>query len=185
MNMKKMLSYTITAALVVSTGLVAVNAGESEAFMLKIGESSYAIPLAPSYFWENLSDEITEEDAEDGLIGYYASEEYPVDLDVYQFPIAEEEADSLLEYAVYEAGLYDVEEIIENSYINTDLIVYSYETEEEYEDELYITENYIYEEGENYYELVFWLDADKKEEELDYVENIMQGMTKVIIMQMD
>lgn len=178
---KKLVSLTMTAALAASTCFVPVNAAEAENVMLKIGGSSYAIQIDVDY----VMGEMNAEDLEDNQIGYYMSEENPVDFDVYQFPKAGEDAASLYEYVVYEAGTYGVEGIAEDSAVTYgDLAVYSYETEEEYEGEMFLTENYLFEEGEDYFELVFWMDIDKKDEQLPYVESIMQTLTKAETMQL-
>lgn len=181
MKTKKLLSMTMTAALAATACFVPVSAEEAETVMLKIGTSSYAIPIDVDY----VMGEMTAEDLEDNQIGYYASEETPVDFDVYQFPKSGEEAASLYEYVVYEAGTYGVEGIAEDSAVTYgDLVVYSYEADEEFEGTMYVTENYLFEEGEDYFELVFWMDTDKKDEQLGYVEGIIGGITKAETMQL-
>lgn len=181
MNTKKLLSMTMTAALVATACFVPVSAEAAENVMLKIGTSSYAIQIDVDY----VMGEMTTEDLEDNQIGYYASEENPVDFDIYQFPKSGEEAASLYEYVVYEAGTYGVEGITEDSAATYgDLVVYSYEAEEEFEGTMYTTENYLFEEGEDYFELVFWMDTDKKDEQLGYVEGIISGITKAETMQL-
>lgn len=181
MNTKKLLSMTMTAALAATACFVPVSADEAETVMLKIGTSSYAIPIDVDY----VIGEMTAEDLADNQIGYYVSEENPVDFDVYQFPKSGEEAASLYEYVVYEAGTYGVEGIAEDSAVNYgDLAVYSYEADEEFEGEMFTTENYVFEEGEDYFELVFWMDQDKKDEQLAYIEGIIGGITKVETMKL-
>lgn len=127
---------------------------------LQIGTSSYIIYIPESY----QKGELTEDDIADGQIAYFYSENSLVDFDIYQFPKEEENASSLFEYYQQEATEYHAEEISdEPMLVLDDLELYWYRAKEEFDGKTYTTETYLFEEGDDYFEIVFWLDGDEWE----------------------
>lgn len=131
---------------------------EEELKVIHIGDSDYYVSVPAGY---ELG-EMTEEDIADGQIAYYYRGEDEIDFDIYQFPKADEDAGDLLDYVKKEAAVYGVTEGVGEVYrqIGDDLIIYEYQTEEEYEGNLYTTYTYVWENEADYFEIVVWCEKD-------------------------
>ena len=83
-----------------------------------------------------------------------------MDFDIYQFPA---EGQSYMEYARIEAAEYGVEaEDVEDWQINGINLAKYYSTEE-YEGKSYRCVTYIFEAGDDFAEIAFWLDGEDAE----------------------
>lgn len=147
---------TEAAALEEST---AVQEETAAVMQFQLGSSSYALKVPEGY----KMGEMSAEDLADDQVGYYHREDGEIDFDVYQFAKADETADSLEAYAKEEAAQYGVaEDAVESREINGTAFFF-YRAEEEFEGTKYTTHNYLFEEGEDYFEVVLWLDGDDAE----------------------
>lgn len=140
-----------TAASILATVAVKENAEISDGGNeIVLGTSNLKITTPVVYE----KGELTAEDTDESQIGYYQSNQCLVDFDVYQWAKAEgETAESV---AIEEAGEgADVSEKIIN-----DLVVYGYYATEEFEGKEYETFTAITEAGNDFVEIVFWLDGE-------------------------
>lgn len=128
---------------------------------IRLGTSSFSVLNTKNYEKGN----ITLEDTSISQVGYFMSDETLVDFDVYQWAKADNE--TLMGAAEEEIAEYDDVEAVSEQ-INGIDVVYYYAVEE-YEDEEYETVTYIFEDGEFFVEIVFWLDGDTAEEEVDAI----------------
>lgn len=143
----------------------------SEAVDLQLGSSSYHITLPGGY----VEGEITEEEIEDDMIGYYYSNDSLLDLDIYQFG-KDGIPSSLEEYAATEASEYaGTSELVPDGEINGIPAAW-YRTVETYDYAEYNTITYILDSGDDFVEIVFWLDGDDAEAEH---KAIMQTLSTV------
>ncbi|MDO5435196.1 MAG: hypothetical protein Q4G19_02395 [Clostridia bacterium] len=144
-----------TAAAILATVAVKETAEISEGGNeIVLGTSNLKITTSIAYE----KGELTAEDTDEGQVGYYKSADSLVDFDVYQWAKAEgETAESV---AMAEAAEYgenvDVAEIINNG-----LVIYGYYATEEFDGEEYETFTAITEAGNDFVEIVFWLDGEE------------------------
>ena len=101
---------------------------------------------------------VTERERQDDLVAYYRSDSRLMDFDVYQFA---DEGRALDEYAALEAEEYGAAGI-ENVETNG-IPLALYYSEEQYDDGVYRVANYIFDAGDDFGELSFWLDGDDAE----------------------
>lgn len=156
----------------------AENAGEGIAFVrldvaeeemgelrrLRLGSSRYVVNIDGSY----IAGELTEEDVADDQVGYYASPNTLMDFDVYQIPKADADK-QLSTYVIEEAArVGDVSEVRANQEINGVSVAW-YRALENYQDVRYETVTYFMDDGDSYVKLVFWLDGDDAEGEVDAI----------------
>ena len=113
---------------------------------------------------------MTEEDTDESQVAYFYSEETLVDFDVYEWAKADDE--TLTDAAAEEAAKYKAE--AEETTIN-DLPVAFYKAVEESKGTEYNTVTYMIDNGEEFVEIVFWLDGEDAEAE---VEAIMATLAK-------
>ena len=100
--------------------------------------------------------ELSAEDTDENQVAYYKSEECLVDFDVYQWAKAEgETAETVANEEAAKYGSDDVAEIIVN-----DIIAYGYYANEESDGVTYETFTVITEDGNDFVEIVFWLDGE-------------------------
>ncbi len=135
---------------------------------VEIGSTGYSISIPEDY----TAGELTEEDIVDDMIAYYSSDSNPMDFDIYQFPT---EGQSYMDYARSEAAEYGVAaDDVEDWQINgIDLAKY-YSTEE-YNGESFPCVTWIFESGDDFVEIAFWLDGEGAE---DLADQIINSLTK-------
>ena len=133
---------------------------------ITLGTSS--LKISSPYLY--VQGEITAEDTDENQVAYYYSEETTVDFDVYQW--AKAEGETLLDAVTEEAALYEAE-IVETEINGIQL--YYYEAVEDYEGLTYPTATFITEDGNDFVEIVFWLDGEIAS---DIVEALIDSITR-------
>lgn len=130
----------------------------SEAFKdttdIRIGTTGYILTVPSDYF----EADVTQEERRDDMIAYYKSDEHLMDFDVYQFG---REGKTLEEFTAEESEEYGAKDF-ETVKIN-DIDLTLYYSEEKYDDISYRVANYIFEAGDDFGELSFWLDGEDAE----------------------
>ena len=121
-----------------------------------LGTSNLMITTPVAY----VQGEISAEDTDESQVAYYTSEESLIDFDVYQWTKAEGE--TLEGVATAEAAEYEAAEIFEGT-SNSGVLFYGYYAEEEFEGKTYTTLTVITEAGNDFVEIVFWLDGEDAE----------------------
>ena len=134
----------------------AITEGTADGKDIEIGTTGIRITIPEDY----TAGELSEQDIADDMVAYYRGDSSLMDFDIYQFPT---EGQSYMEYARIEAAEYGVEaEDVEDWQINgIDLAKY-YSTEE-YEGKSYRCVTYIFEAGDDFAEIAFWLDGEDAE----------------------
>ena len=142
--------------------IAVVGEGEitDEGNVITLGTSELKIALPFMY----VKGEITVDDTDEGQVAYYYSEETTVDFDVYQW--AKAEGETLTAVAAEEAAEYDAE--AKETTINGIVIAY-YNAVEESEGVEYDTVTFIAEDGNDFVELVFWLDGENATDIVDAI----------------
>ncbi|SDA31874.1 hypothetical protein SAMN02910447_03453 [Ruminococcus sp. YE71] len=136
-----------------------------ETYELKLGESPFTITVPSGY----KPGPVTEEEAADDMIGYYFSESSPLDFDVYEFG---KNGYTLEKYAVEEANKYEAERVDYRTINGIDLaFYYSYE---ESEGEMYTVANYLFENGDEFMEIAFWLDGEIAVKQTDRILSTLE-----------
>ena len=133
---------------------------EAEANVITLGSSDLTITTEKKFE----KGEITSEDTDDDQVAYYVSEDTLVDFDVYQWAKATDE--TLASAAEAEAADYDSQ--AEMTEING-LSVAFYTAKEESDGEEFDTVSYIIDNGEEFVEIVFWLDGENAAAEVDAI----------------
>lgn len=135
---------------------------------VEIGTTGIHITVPEDY----TEGELTEEDVADGQIAYYYSDSNPMDFDIYQFPT---EGLSYMEYARTEAAEFGVDaDSVEDWQVNGVDIAKYYSTEE-YDGKTFRCVTWIFEAGDDFGEIAFWLDGDGAE---DLADQIIFSITK-------
>ncbi len=119
--------------------------------------------------------EITDADIADDQVAYWYSDASLLDFDVYQFS-KEGCAPTLAEYVVEESAAYPaVSELVTDGEINLIPVAW-YRAVDECDEGEYDTITYIIDSGDEYVEVVFWLDGPTAEAEADYmIHNLIDG----------
>jgi hypothetical protein len=125
----------------------------------QLGTSVYTITIPDSFTEGNR----TEADIRDDMVAYMRSDETLLDFDVYQFT-KEGRPDSLAAYTEQEAAEYNAFEVVTGEKING-IDVAWYRAKETYDGKEYTTLNYLFEDGDQYVEIAFWLDGETAEAE--------------------
>ena len=121
-----------------------------ETYDLQLGDSPFYLTIPAGY----QAGEVTEAEAADDMIGYYYNESSPLDFDVYQFG---KKGYTLEKYAIEEANRYEAERVDYRTINGIGLaFYYSYE---ESGGEVYQVANYLFEYGDEFMEVAFWLDG--------------------------
>ena len=148
---KKLVSLALALVLTVCSFAMAEGIAAQD---IAIGTSGLTMKADISY----VKGEITSEDTDESQVAYYYSEEIAVDFDIYQW--AKAEGETLESAAVEEAAEYGAEcAAIEVNGIPA----YFYEAVEESEGAEYTTYNYMFENGDVFVEIVFWMDGENAE----------------------
>ena len=140
--------------------------------VLQLGSSVYTIEI-PDSFEEG---ERTEEDIRDDMVAYLHSPDTLLDFDVYQFS-KEGYPEVLADFTEQEAGEYNASEIVTDGNING-IDAAWYRAEEIYDGQEYETLTYVLDDGDEYVEIVFWLDGDNAQAEADQIMNSLSFVTR-------
>lgn len=131
-------------------------AQDEEAGKIQLGTSTLYIAPAKAY----KAGEISAEDTDENQVGYFYSDDTTVDFDVYMW--AKAEGETLEAAAAEEAAEFEAE-VKEAEYNGIKVVYYNaVETSEEKE---YNTVTYIAEDGDNFVEIVIWLDGETANDE--------------------
>ncbi len=113
--------------------------------------------------------EISTTDTDESQVAYYKSDDSLVDFDVYEW----KKSDGETLASVAEAEVKDFENAeVKTTKIN-DLDVAYYYAKEENDGKEYDTVTYIIDNGEYFVELVFWLDGENAQDEVDAILNTL------------
>lgn len=132
---------------------------------LQFGTSGYFIVVPDSY----VAGELTEEDIADDMVAYMLSPDSLLDFDIYQFS-KEGYPETLAEFVMQEAEEYGAFSIASQTEING-IPAGMYMAKETYEDKEYTTATYAFEDGDQYVEIVFWLECEDAVKEADEIIN--------------
>lgn len=141
----------------IKNGLLVLRAPDSVTRYEKIvpiGTTGYYVVVPADY----VEGAVTERERQDDMVAYYRSEAHLMDFDVYQFAA---EGRSLAEYAADEAeeyGAAGIEDVTVNS-----ISLALYKSVEQYDDSFFRVANYLFEAGDDFGELSFWLDGEDAE----------------------
>ena len=138
----------------------------AEAVVIELGNSGLTIAPEKAY----VKGEISEEDTDENQVAYYKSEETLVDFDVYEWAKATDE--TLTSASSAEAAEYEAE--AEETEINGFAVAF-YNATEESDGKEYKTVTYMIDNDDEFVEIVFWLDGENAEAE---VEAIMATLAK-------
>ncbi len=137
---------------------------------IRLGSSCYTLDVPASF----VEGELTEEEIDDGIVAYWYSPDSSMDFDIYQFP-KEEGLQTAAELCTQEAEEFEADLVNPGITINgIPAAVYLAVESFDYVD--YQTANYILEDGEDFVEIVFWLDGETAVQE---VEEILRTLTFV------
>ena len=135
-------------------------AESAEGTVIELGKSGLTITVEKTY----VEGEITTEDTDEGQVAYYRSEDSLVDFDVYEW--AKADGETLEAAAAEEAAEYEAEaRLIEINGFNAAL----YNAVEENGGVEYTTATYIIDNGDEFVEIVFWLDGETAEAEVEAI----------------
>ena len=122
---------------------------EVQTFDLRLGTLPFCISVPVDYRLEE------EEEVDNRHLWYYLNENSPLDFDVYQW---EKEGDTLEKYAIEEARAYEAERVDYRT-VNDIFVAYYYSYEED-EGQMYSVINYLFEDGNSFMKVSFWLDGE-------------------------
>lgn len=122
---------------------------EVQTFDLHLGTLPFFMAVPVDY---SLAEET---DVDNRHLWYYLSENSPLDFDVYQW---EKGGDTLEKYAIEEARAYEAERVDYRT-VNDILMAYYYSYEED-EGVMYSVINYLFEDGNSFMKVSFWLDGE-------------------------
>ena len=148
-----------------------------------VGTTGYHIVVPADY----TAGQITEEWHLDDMVGYYCSEKYGMDIDIYQFAA---DGMSLKDYAALEAKKYGAKNV-ENHEING-IPFLLYISDEEYDGVVYRVANVLFEAGDDFAELCFWMNGEENEQlagqifsSLYYVAPEPEDVHGVVVMKLE
>ena len=125
---------------------------EVKTFDLNLGTLPFCMSVPEGY---RLGDESETVAAAKGQTWYYYSENSPLDFDIYQW---KKEGYTLEKYAIEEALAYGAERVDYRT-VNDVFLAYYY-SYEEYDGQMYSVVNYLFEDGNNFMKVSFWLDGE-------------------------
>ena len=152
--MKKIVSIALTLIMLLSAFAMAEEAEQT----IELGTSGITMIVDASY----VKGEITADDTTESQVAYYVSENTLVDFDIYQW--AKAEGETLATVAAEEAAEFGAE--CTETEINGIAVMY-YEATEESEGTEYTTTTFIMENGDFFAEIVFWMDGDSANDEVE------------------
>ena len=131
---------------------------------IRLGTSAFTLIVPDDYVMGEMSDE----DIADDQVAYWYSDASTMDFDVYQFS-KQDVAPVLADYAVEESSTYPaVTEIVTDGEINLTPVAW-YRAVDECDEGEYDTITYIIDGGDEYIEVVFWLDGVTADAEADFI----------------
>ena len=168
--MKKL--FAIVVALVLA--LCAISAVAEEALIkeIELGTSGLFITVPVDYE----AQEISAEDTDENQVAYFKSEDSLVDFDVYQW--AKVEGETAETVAAAEAAEFGAEEYFEGI-SNSGIVFEGYYASEEYDGQTFETLTIITEAGDDFVEIVFWIDGENIEEAELVVTSIIASLTAI------
>ena len=110
------------------------------------------------------------------MVAYLHSPDTQLDFDVYQFS-KDGYPEVLADYTEQEAGEYNAAEIVTDGNING-IDAAWYRAEETYDGQEYETLTYVLDGGDEYVEIVFWLDGESAQAEADQIMNSLTFVTR-------
>ena len=122
---------------------------EVQTFDLQLGTLPFCLSVPVGYRLEE------DETVGDRQLWYYLSDNSPLDFDVYQW---KKDGDTLEKYAIEEAGKYEAEHVDYRT-VNDIFLAYYYSYEED-EGRMYSVINYLFEDGDQFMKVSFWLDGE-------------------------
>lgn len=140
---------------------------------IRIGTTGYILTIPSDYH----KADVTEEERRDDMIAYYKSEERLLDFDIYQYP---RDGRSLKEYTALESEEYGADDFETLNINDTELTLYY--SEEKYDGKSYRVANYLFEAGDDFGEIAFWLDGEDAEGLADLIISSLKeesAMTKI------
>ena len=141
-----------------ATALMEDGQSASKTRILQLGTSVYTIEIPDSYS----EGERTEDEIRDGMVAYLNSPDMALDFDIYQFG-KEGYPEDLAEYVMQESSEYENAcDIVTDGDVNG-IDCASYRAREIYDGQEYDTVTYILDGGDEYVEIVFWLDGEEAE----------------------
>lgn len=140
--------------------------------VFQLGTSVYTVEIPDSF----IEGERTEEDIADDQVAYMHSPDTLLDFDVYQFG-KEGFPEKLADFAKEEAEEYNATEVVTEGNING-IDAAWYRAVETYDEAEYTTLTYALEDGDQYVEIVFWLDGENAEQEAQAIINTLTFVTR-------
>jgi hypothetical protein len=121
--------------------------------------------------------ERTQEEIQDGLVAYLQSPDRLLDFDIYQFS-KEGYPEELAEYTKQEAAEYESAFDIVTDLKMNGIDAASYRARELYDGQEYETLTYILDGGDEFVEVVFWLDGEDTENEAQEIISSLSFATR-------
>lgn len=133
-----------------------------------IGTTGYYVAVPADY----VPGEVTEEDRRDDMVAYYRSDKHLMDFDIYQFA---KDGRILEEYAEEEAKEFGADWIDTVVFNGVPLVFYI--SQEQYDGAEYRVANFLFDAGNDFGEIVFWLDGPNDgEEAAELTEQILSSI---------
>lgn len=133
-----------------------------------IGTTGYYVAVPADY----VPGEVTEEDRRDDMVAYYRSDKHLMDFDIYQFA---KDGRILEEYAEKEAKEFGADWIDTVVFNGVPLVFYI--SQEQYDGAEYRVANFLFDAGNDFGEIVFWLDGPNDgEEAAELTEQILSSI---------
>ena len=133
-----------------------------------IGTTGYYVAVSADY----VPGEVTEEDRRDDMVAYYRSDKHLMDFDIYQFA---KDGRILEEYAEKEAKEFGADWIDTVVFNGVPLVFYI--SQEQYDGAEYRVANFLFDAGNDFGEIVFWLDGPNDgEEAAELTEQILSSI---------
>ncbi len=133
-----------------------------------IGTTGYYVAVPADY----VPGEVTEEDRRDDMVAYYRSDKHLMDFDIYQFA---KDGRILEEYAEKEAKEFGADWIDTVVFNGVPLVFYI--SQEQVDGAEYRVANFLFDAGNDFGEIVFWLDGPNDgEEAAELTEQILSSI---------
>ena len=136
---------------------------EVQTFDLQLGTLPFCLSVPVGYRLDE------EETVGDRQLWYYLSDNSPLDFDVYQW---KKDGDTLEKYAIEEAGKYEAEHVDYRT-VNDIFLAYYYSYEED-EGRMHSVINYLFEDGDQFMKVSFWLDGEIAVRQADRIASTLR-----------
>ena len=137
-----------------------------------LGTSSFTIDIPENY----VELELTPEDLADDMVAYLDTDDSSLTINIYQFS-KEGYPDTPGEYAAKEGEEYSASEINKDDKIG-DIPVGWYRAVEPFNDKLFRTLTYVFEDGKDYLEICFWLTDENSEQNAKTIIGTLKASAK-------